>query len=60
MLVADGDKKEIIFLSVDTLKEKTNPYWTLHLDPQRASFIVNPNWVNVMVVRNTHLSVISL
>ena len=47
-----SQKEEGIFLSVDPLKEKTNQHQTLRLDPQRAGFIVNPNRICVMVVRN--------
>ena len=38
--------------SIDPFKEKTNPDRTLLLDPQRAGFMVNPNGIFVMVVRN--------
>ena len=42
-----SDKKEGIFLSVETFEEK-NQHQTLYLDPQRA-FIVNPNGIFAMV-----------
>ena len=47
-----SDWKEGIFLSVYPFEEKINQHRTLHLDPQRADFMVNPNCINVMVVRN--------
>ena len=41
------------FSSVLTLsKKKTNQHQTLHLDPQRAGFMINPNGITVMVARN--------
>ena len=34
---------------------KKNQHRTLHLERQWAGFMVNPNSISVMVVRNTHL-----
>ena len=52
MLVAGVvTQQEGIFLSVDPFKEK-NEHQTPLLNPQRASFMVKPNLINVMVVRN--------
>ena len=46
------DKKEGIFRSVDPFIEKNKSTLNPYLDPQQAGFMVNPNGINVMAVRN--------
>ena len=53
MFVAGVVRKRKGLSSVLTLaKKKTNQHRPLHLDPQRAGFMVNLNGIIVMVVRN--------
>ena len=45
-------RKRKVFSSVLIFSKKKNQHRTFHLDPQRACFMVNPNRINVMFVRN--------